>query len=52
VSKEHPGFKNVQRKIEGEGYSKEVAGKILASRSRHASARAKKANPHLKRVKG
>lgn len=48
----HPGFKAVQKKIEGEGYSKEIAGKILASRSRHASAAAKKANPRLKRVKG
>ena len=48
----HPGFKSVQSKIEGEGYSKEIAGKILASRSRHASAKAKKANPRLNRVKG
>lgn len=48
----HPGFKKVQEKIEGEGYSKEIAGKILASRSRHASASAKKANPRLNRVKG
>ena len=48
----HPGFKAVQHKIMGEGYSKEIAGKILASRTRHASASAKKANPHLRRVKG
>jgi hypothetical protein len=48
----HPGFKAVQQKIQHEGYSKEIAGKILASRTRHASAAAKKANPHLKRVKG
>lgn len=52
MSKEHPGFKKVQSKIEGEGYSKEVAGKILASRTRHASKAAKKVNPHLNRVKG
>ena len=50
--KAHPGFKAVQKKIEGEGFSKKVAGAILASRTRHASARAKRANPHLKRVKG
>ena len=48
----HPGFKAVQGKIEGEGYSKEVAGKILASRTRHASASAKKHNPNLRKVKG
>lgn len=48
----HPGFAKVQKKIEGEGYSKEIAGKILASRSRHASVSAKKANPRLNRVKG
>lgn len=49
---EHPGFKKVQGSIEREGYSKKVAGAILASRTRHASAKAKKANPNLKRVKG
>lgn len=49
-SKAHPGFKSVQSKIQGEGYSKEAAGAILASRSRHASAKAKAANPRLKRV--
>lgn len=48
----HPGFKSVQRKIEGEGYSKEAAGRILASKTRHASSAAKKANPRLNRVKG
>ena len=48
----HPGFAKVQSKIEGEGYSKKVAGAILASRTRHASAAAKKSNPRLKRVKG
>lgn len=49
---EHPGFKAVQSHIESEGYSKEAAGAILASRTRHASAAAHKANPHLDRVKG
>ena len=49
-SAKHPGFKAVQGKIQSEGYSKEAAGAILASRSRHASAAAKRANPRLKRV--
>lgn len=48
----HPGFKKVQSKIEGEGYSKQIAGKILAARTRDASPSAKKKNPNLKRVKG
>lgn len=48
----HPGFAAVQKKIEGEGYSKQSAGAILASASRHASKAAKKANPRLTRVKG
>lgn len=48
----HPGFKAVQQKIEGEGYSPEAAGAVLASKTRHASAAAKRANPRLKRVKG
>lgn len=52
MSKAHPGFKAVQKKIEGEGYSKKIAGAILANRTRHSSAAAKKANPRLKRVKG
>jgi hypothetical protein len=47
----HPGFKAVQSKIEGEGFSHKVAGAILASRTRHASKKAKEENPHLKRVK-
>lgn len=48
----HPGFKAVQQKIEGEGYTADQAGAILASKTRGASAKAKKANPRLKRVKG
>lgn len=51
MSSAHPGFKAVQSKIEKEGFSHKVAGAILASRTRHASASAKKANPHLRRVK-
>ena len=47
----HPGFKAVQKKIEGEGYSANTAGAILASKTRGASKAAKKANPRLKRVK-
>lgn len=47
----HPGFKAVQGKIEGEGYSAKSAGAILAKKTRSASAGAKKANPRLKRVK-
>ncbi len=49
---EHPGFKNVQNKIaRKEGISKKRAGAILAYGSRHASAKAKRANPRLARVK-
>jgi hypothetical protein len=49
----HPGFKAVENKIaKKEGISKERAGAILASASRNASAKAKKSNPSLKKVKG
>jgi hypothetical protein len=48
----HPGFKAVQKKIQGEGYSKESAGAILSATSRNASKSAKKANPRLNKVKG
>jgi hypothetical protein len=51
-TKTHPGFKAVQKKIQGEGYSKRAAGAILANATRHASPAVKKANPRLKRVKG
>jgi len=47
----HPGFKAVQGKIESEGYSKKAAGAILAASTRGASAKAKAANPKLKKVK-
>lgn len=52
MAKAHPGFKAVQKKIEGEGYSERAAGAILANKTRNASKAAKKANPRLKRVKG
>jgi hypothetical protein len=52
---EHPGFKNVQsqiaRSLKGPN-AKEHAGAILAASTRNASAKAKKKNPRLKRVKG
>jgi hypothetical protein len=50
LGKKHPGFKAVQSKIEGEGYSKESAGSILAAASRNASPAAKRKNPNLKKV--
>lgn len=52
MTMKHPGFKAVQGKIEKEGYSKQAAGAILANSTRKASAKAKKANPRLNRVKG
>lgn len=51
MKKAHPGFNAVQDHIESEGYSSKEAGAILASRTRHASAVAHKANSHLSRVK-
>ena len=48
----HPGFKAVQAKIAAkQGVSKKAAGAILAAGARKASAKAKAANPRLKRVK-
>lgn len=52
MAKAHPGFKSVQKSIQKEGYSKEQAGAILASKTRNASKAAHKANPRLNRVKG
>ncbi len=53
MSKQHPGFKSVQKSIAAkEGVSLKSAGAILASSSRGASKSAKKANPRLSRVKG
>lgn len=52
-TKEHPGFASVQKSIEArEHLSKKAAGAILAAKTREASKKAKKANPHLNRVKG
>lgn len=52
AKKKHPGFKAVQKKIaKKSGVSMEAAGAILASSTRKASVKAKKANPRLKRVK-
>ena len=48
----HPGFAAIQKKIQGEGYSKKSAGAILANASRKASKKAKKRNPRLNRVRG
>jgi hypothetical protein len=51
-SKAHPGFKAVQSSIaKKQGISSKAAGAILASATRKASAKAKKANPRLLRVK-
>ena len=53
MSKSHPGFAAVAADISNkEGYSPERARAILASKTRGASAAAKKHNPRLKRVKG
>jgi hypothetical protein len=58
-TKAHPGFKAVQGEIAAgitprrKGQTKqEAAGAILASRTRGASAAAKKRNPRLRRVRG
>lgn len=52
AKKGHPGFKAVASKIAAkEGVSKKEAGAMLAASTRKASAKAKKANPRLKRVK-
>lgn len=53
MAKAHPGFKAVQAKIAAkEGVSSKAAGAMLAASSRKASAKAKAANPRLKRVGG
>ena len=51
--KKHPGFKAVAASIaRKQGVSRKAAGAILAKSSRNASAKAKRANPRLKRVSG
>lgn len=52
MASKHPGFKKVSKSIQAEGYSKEAANRILASKTRSASKSAKKKNPRLKNVKG
>ncbi len=50
-SKKHPGFKAVAKKI-GRKYGSVKKGRaILAAATRKASAKAKRKNPRLKRVK-
>lgn len=52
MTKKHPGFKAVSKSIaKKNGISEEQADAILAKSTRKASAKAKKANPRLKRVK-
>lgn len=51
MAKSHPGFKAVAEKI-GRKYGSEKKGRaILAAATRKASAKAKRKNPRLKRVK-
>lgn len=52
-TKAHPGFKAEASKIaRKEKVSEKTAAKELAASTRGASAKAKKANPRLKRVRG
>lgn len=52
-SKAHPGFKNVAKGMAAkQGIPLKNAMAELASSTRKASPKAKKANPNLKRVKG
>ncbi len=52
IKTKHPGFKEVAAKISAkEGVSPKAAGAILAASTRNASAKAKAANPNLKKVK-
>lgn len=53
MADKHPGFKAAQKKIaSSQGISEDRAGAILAAGARKASAKAKAANPNLKKVKG
>jgi len=50
--RKHPGFSKVSESIaKKQGISKKRAQAILAASTRSASKKAKKKNPHLKRVK-
>lgn len=52
ATKKGMGFKAAQKNIAAkEGIPMKNAGAILANASRNASAKAKKANPNLKKVK-
>ena len=52
ATKKTTGFKNVANKIaRQQGVSKKAASAILAASSRKASAKAKKKNPNLNKVK-
>lgn len=48
--KKHPGFKAVRSKM-AKKYGMKAAGAILASKTRRASASAKRKNPKLRKVK-
>jgi hypothetical protein len=51
--KAHPGFAKASSSIaRRQGISQERADKILAAGARKASAKAKRKNPRLKKVKG
>lgn len=53
ATKKGEGFKAAQKSIAAkEGVPMKNAGAILASAGRKASAKAKKANPNLKKIKG
>jgi len=53
MSKAHPGFKAVAEKVASkEGMPFARAAAIIASGAHNASAKAKHANPALKKVKG
>lgn len=53
MASKHPGFKAASAAIaRKQGISKDRANAILASGSRKASAKAKRKNPRLRRVKG
>ncbi len=52
MATKHIGFKAAAKKVMKEGYSKKVAGAVIASAARKASSKAKAANPRLNRVKG
>lgn len=53
MARVHPGFKAVASSIaKKQGVSKERANAMLAASTRRAGASARKANPHLNRVKG